>query len=326
MSLVRELWFVAPGSVEVRCSEPRQLEPGTVRARALASGVSQGTELLLFKGEGPVPFDPSLDAPGSATYPRRYGYAWVGEICEGPGQFPLGARVFALAPHGDEHLAEPAGFRLLPEQVPPARAVLAANLETAINVVWDGAVGLGDHVVVVGGGVVGLLAGYCARLAGARRVALVEPASRRRDVARRLGFDEAVPPEQAALLGPEADVVIEASGEPACLDLAIARARHEGVVAVASFYGQRVAPVALGSAFHRRRLTLRASQVSHLPPTRAAGWSFARRFELVCQLLRDPLLDVLLEPAVPFDAAPSTYERLVRAPGDQLQTVFGYAP
>jgi NADPH:quinone reductase-like Zn-dependent oxidoreductase len=326
MSLVRQLWFVAPGRVEVRRSEQQMLEPGTVRARALASGVSQGTELLLFKGEGPVPFDPSLDAPGSITYPRRYGYAWVGEIDEGSGALPRGARVFALAPHGDEHLAEPAGFRLLPEQVPPTRAVLAANLETAINVVWDGAVALGDCVIVVGGGVVGLLAGYCARLGGARQVALIEPASRRRDVARRLGFDEAVPPEQAAALGTEADVVIEASGNPACLDLAIARARHEGVVAVASFYGQRVAPVALGSEFHRRRLTLRASQVSHLPPRRAAAWSFTRRFELVCQLLQDPLLDVLLEPAVSFDAAATVYERLARAPGDQLQMVFGYGP
>jgi threonine dehydrogenase-like Zn-dependent dehydrogenase len=188
MTDVRELWFVAKGRVEVQRREPQLLEPGMVRARALASGISQGTEMLLFKGEGPVPFDPSLDAPGQATYPRRYGYAWVGEVCEGSGAIARGARVFALAPHGDEHLAEPGRFRLLPEQVPPPRAVLAANLETALTVVWDGAVALGDRVLVVGGGVVGLLAGYCARLGGARHVALVEPASRRRDVARRLGF------------------------------------------------------------------------------------------------------------------------------------------
>jgi NADPH:quinone reductase-like Zn-dependent oxidoreductase len=326
MSLVRELWFVAPGRVEVRRRQAQVLEPGLVRARALASGISQGTELLLFKGEGPEPFDPSLDAPGSPTYPRRYGYAWVGEVREGAGAFPPGARVFALAPHGDEHLAGPGSFRLLPEQVPPARAVLAANLETAVNVVWDGAVALGDRVIVIGGGMVGLLVGYCARLGGARHVALVEPATQRRDVARRLGFDDVVPPEQAAALGTDADVVIEASGNPACLDLAIARARHEGIVAVASFYGQRSAPVALGSEFHRRRLTLRASQVSHLPPTRAAAWSFTRRFELVCELLQDPRLDALLEPPTPFDAAPSAYDRLARAPGDQLQMVFDYAP
>lgn len=324
MSLARELWFVAPGRVELRLGERKPLAPGQFRARALVSGVSQGTELLLFKGEGPEPFDPSLDAPGALTYPRRYGYAWVGEVCEGPSA--LGTRVFALAPHGDEHVAAASSFRALPDGVPPERAVLAANLETALNVVWDAGVALGDRVVVVGGGVVGLLAGHCARLGGARHVALVEPAVRRRDAARRLGFDDAVPPEQAAALGTEADVVIEASGNPACLDLAIARARHEGVVAVASFYGQRVAAVSLGAEFHRRRLTLRASQVSHLPPARAAAWSFARRFELVCELLQQPLLDALLEPALPFGAAPTVYEKLAGAPGDSLQTVFSYAP
>ncbi len=326
MSLVRALWFTAPGRVELLCSERQPLEPGQVRARAISSGISQGTELLLFKGEGPEPFDPSLDAPGAPTYPRRYGYAWVGEVCEATSVLALGTRVFALAPHGDEHVAAVGSFRALPGGVPAERAVLAANLETAINVVWDAGVALGDRVVVVGGGVVGLLAGYCARLGGARQVLLVEPAARRRDAARRLGFDDAVPPEQAANLGTEADIVIEASGNPACLDLAIARARHEGVVAVASFYGQRTAAVALGSEFHRRRLTLRASQVSHLPPSRAAAWSFARRFELVCELLQQPLLDALLEPAAPFDAAASVYEKLAGAPGDSLQTVFSYAP
>jgi threonine dehydrogenase-like Zn-dependent dehydrogenase len=121
-----------------------------------------------------------------------------------------------------------------------------------------------------------------------------------------------------------ADVLIEASGNPACLDLAVRLARQEGVIVVASFYGQRVAPVAWGSDFHRRRLTLRASQVSRLPPSRSGGWSFARRFELVSELLQDAALDRLLDPVVPFAEAPATYARLARAPGDSLQTVFSY--
>jgi len=119
--------------------------------------------------------------------------------------------------------------------------------------------------------------------------------------------------------------VIEASGNPACLDQAVSLARDEGLIIVASFYGQRVAPVALGADFHRRRLTLRASQVSRLPPTRSVGWSFARRFALVTNLLKDPALDGLLERAVPFDEAPASYARLARAPGDGLQTLFQYA-
>src|SRR6185369_5043622 len=226
--------------------------------------VSQGTELLLYRGEGPTPFDPSLDASGAPTYPRRYGYAWVGEVVETQSAaHPLAARVFALVPHGDEHCLQAAQARLLPAHVPPARAVLAANLETAVNVVWDAQLGLGDDVVVIGGGVVGLLTGQLAKRSGASHVHLIEPSAPRRAAALALGFDTARSPDAVELTA--ADVVVEASGDPACLDLAISLARDEGSVVVASFYGARVAPVALGSEFHRRRLTLRSSQVSRLP-------------------------------------------------------------
>ncbi len=322
---MRELWFVGPQTVELRVGPaPRVLGSGQLRARAVASGISQGTELLLYRGEGPTPFDPSLDAPGAPTYPRRYGYAWVGEVVESlSDEHPLGSRVFALAPHGDEHCFDAERARRLPDGLPAERAVLAANLETAVNVVWDAGVALGDDVLVIGGGVVGLLAGYAARRGGATSVRLLEPSALRRQAALQLGFDAAFAPEQAILQ--PADVVIEASGNPACLDRAVALARDEGLIVVASFYGQRVAPVALGADFHRRRLTLRASQVSRLPPARSVGWSFARRFALVTDLLKDPALDALLERPVPFAEAPATYARLVRAPGDALQTLFHYA-
>jgi 2-desacetyl-2-hydroxyethyl bacteriochlorophyllide A dehydrogenase len=322
---LRELWFVGPQRVELRGGGVSPaLGSGQVRARALVSGISQGTELLLYRGEGPTPFDPSLDAPGAPTYPRRYGYAWVGEVVESKSDAHApGTRVFALAPHGDEHCFDAVQARPLPQAVPAERAVLAANLETAVNVVWDAGIALGDDVVVIGGGVVGLLAGYAARRGGARSVRLIEPSASRRQAASRLGFDQAVGPEQA-LAGP-ADVVIEASGNPACLDRAVSLARDEGLIVVASFYGQRVAPVGLGSDFHRRRLTLRASQVSRLPAARSVGWSFARRFALVTDLLKEPALDGLLERAVSFDEAPATYARLARAPSDALQTLFHYA-
>src|SRR6187402_2447985 len=252
MSALRELWFTAPGSVQLRAGTPAALVDGQVRVRALTSGISQGTELLLLQGEGPTPFDPSLDAPGAATYPRRYGYAWVGQIAEARGGvLAPGTRVFGLLAHGDEHCVPPSALRPLPDGVPAERAVLAANLETAVNVVWDAGVALGDDVLVIGGGVVGLLSGYLARLSGASRVRLLEPAPRRRAAALTLGFDAAFEPEQAPA-GAEADVVIEASGRPECLTAALGHARQEGVVTVASFYGQRVAPLALGNDFHRR--------------------------------------------------------------------------
>jgi 2-desacetyl-2-hydroxyethyl bacteriochlorophyllide A dehydrogenase len=319
----RELWFERPLAVTLRQGAGRALGPGEVRARALASGVSQGTELLLYRGEGPTPFDPSLDTEGAPTYPRRYGYAWVGELTESRHDaWRVGARVFALLPHGDEHTLPAERARALPEGVPATRAVLAANLETALTAIWDAALGLGDRVLVIGGGTVGLLTGLLARRAGAGRLALVEPSLKRREAALALGFDEALAPADHAARA-EADVVFEASGDPACLDRAVASARTEGTVVVLSFYGERRHPVALGSDFHRRRLRLCSSQVSAVPPSKAPRWSHARRFELVTALLADARLDGILEP-VAFDEAPAVYARLAADPGSALQVVFHY--
>jgi len=319
---VRELWFTGPQQVELRSSGRRELVEGELRISALFSGISQGTELLLYSGRGPTPFDPSLDPPGAPMYPRRYGYAWVGEVIESSSvDVPPGRRVFGLLSHGEEHCVPSGSLRVLPEGVPPERAVLAANLETAINVVWDAAVALGDDVVVLGGGVVGTLCAYAAQLSGAR-VRVIEPSPKRRAAALAMGIERVIAPGEAAAA--RADVVVEATGDPACLNRAIELARDEGVIVVASFYGERVAPVALGSEFHRRRLTLRASQVSRLPPSRASGWSLARRFGLVTRLLATPALDALLERPVPFDQAPAVYGRLFHAPSESLQCIFSY--
>jgi 2-desacetyl-2-hydroxyethyl bacteriochlorophyllide A dehydrogenase len=294
-----------------------------VLARALASGISQGTELLLYRGEGPTSFDPSLDAPGAPTYPRRYGYAWVGEVVaagDDAGVAP-GSRIFALAPHGDWHLLDASAVRVLDPHIPAARAVLAANLETAVTCIWDSGCSIGDQVVVLGGGVVGLLVGWLSASAGAR-VLLVEPSARRRAAAECLDLRAVGPGVDPRA---DADVVFEATGDPAVLARAIAHARPEGTIVVASFYGARAAPVPLGAEFHRRRLTLRASQVSSIPPSMSARWSLQRRFELVTSLLHESVLDALLDPVVAFDDAPAAYARLREAPGDALQVVFGYA-
>jgi len=321
----RELWFIAPERVEIRSgAELGPVEPGKVRARALASGVSQGTEVLLYRGEGPTPFDPSFDPPGTPTYPRRYGYAWVGQIVDSEADgLPVGSRLFALAPHGDEHILDARHVRLLPGSLPVERATLAANLETAVTVIWDAEVALGDNVAVVGGGIVGLLCGWLARRGGAGRVRLIEPSPRRRKAALALGIDEAVAPEHDVPLAEE-DVVIEATGDPASLDRAISLAARDAKVVVASFYGERKSPVALGAAFHRRRLELKASQVSQIPPRKTARWTMARRFELVLELLHDGRLDALLDPPIAFGQAPSAYARLSADPGGTVHTVFSY--
>jgi 2-desacetyl-2-hydroxyethyl bacteriochlorophyllide A dehydrogenase len=318
----RELWFTAARRVEVRSAELPRLESGQILVRALASGISQGTELLLYRGEGPTPFDPSLGTEG--TYPCRYGYASVGVVEAGDGAgagLDPGTLVFALAPHGSHHALDAARVRVLDPVIGAHRGVLAASLETAVTCVWDSEAALGDEVVVLGAGVVGLLVAWLLVRSGCR-VRVVEPSATRRERARAFGA-QAVSPD-ADPPAADADVVVEATGTPNALDRAIAHARCEATIVVASFYGARRAAIDLGSEFHRRRLVLRASQVSQVPIRQSRRWSLQRRFDLVRQLLLEAELDQLLTRIVPFDDAPSTYAELDRAPGDAVQTVFTY--
>jgi threonine dehydrogenase-like Zn-dependent dehydrogenase len=170
---------------------------------------------------------------------------------------------------------------------------------------------------------VGLLSGWLARRAGAARVRLIEPTARRRSAALVLGMDDAITPDADEPLA-NADVVIEATGNPASLDRAVAHAARDATVVAASFYGERRSAIDLGSAFHRRRLRLKASQVSHIPPEKSARWTAARRFALVLELLEDARLDALVDCVVPFDDAPGAYARLAADPGGSIQTVFSY--
>jgi 2-desacetyl-2-hydroxyethyl bacteriochlorophyllide A dehydrogenase len=295
-----------------------------VLARALASGVSQGTELVLYRGEARAPFDPSLEPPGTPVYPRRYGYAWIGEVValgaglEGP---PAGTRVFALAPHGDFHALDAPTLRPLDPALPAHRAVLAASLETAVTCTWDAGASVGDTAVILGGGVIGLLVAYLMSRGGSR-VRLVEPSERRRAIAAAWGV-AALHPDEDRPRG-DADVVVEATGDPAVLDRAMVHAAHEATIVVASFYGARTAPIGLGAEFHRRRLLLRSTQVSTIPGARVARWTPARRFDVVRDLLCDARLDDLLDAPVSFASAADVYARLDRSPGDAGQTVFVY--
>jgi 2-desacetyl-2-hydroxyethyl bacteriochlorophyllide A dehydrogenase len=322
VSNCRELWFTGVRRIEVRTTALPPIGSGQVLVRTLASGISQGTELLLYRGEGPTPFDPSLGTDG--TYPCRYGYASVGVVEAGDGEgtgLQPGTLVFALAPHGSHHALDPARLRVLDPSTPAHRAVLAANLETALTCIWDSDVALGDEVVVLGAGVVGLLVTWLLVRSGCR-VRVVEPSAIRRERARALGAQ--VVSLDADRPAADADVVVEATGSPSALDRAIAHARDEATVVVASFYGARRAAIDLGSEFHRRRLVLRASQVSQIPLRQSRRWSLDRRFELVRQLLLEAELDELLTHIVPFDAAPQTYAELDRAPGDAVQIIFTY--
>lgn len=314
----KELWFVGPNQVELRDKPPQSVPPGHVRVLGLYSAVSHGTEGLLVTGLGPSAFDPSLDAPAQATYPRRYGYAWVGRV-QTPGEH-CGALVFALQPHGTTQVLDATQLRRLPPPLPPLRATLAAAMETALNAVWDAELKVGERVVVFGAGTIGLLVSHVASISGAR-VTVVEPCLDRHETARQLGVTSVV--ASADDLDDTFDAAFEATGEPRVLDRAIACCGSEARVVVVSFYGAKSAPVLLGDRFHRRRLRLISSQVSTIPSVLRSRFDFTRRFDVVCHLLEDPRLDALTQHVVPFEEAVAAYARLTQGNG-LPQIIFEY--
>jgi threonine dehydrogenase-like Zn-dependent dehydrogenase len=315
----RTLWFERPGVAALRREPLREPGPGEVRVRALCSGVSAGTERLVLLGRVPEAARAIMALPamrGGFELPVAYGYATVGLVeAVGPGVSGerLGERVFVLHPHQDVLVVPALALRPLPAGPPAERLVLAANLETAINVVWDAEVGLGDRVVVTGLGVVGLLVTWLARRAGASVVVGIDRDPARAALGVALGATAAAASTEATALDVEAaDVLIEASGSPALLAALLASAGPEARVVVASWYGDALVGLPLGGRFHPHRVTLRSSQVGNLDPRRRARWTFERRWALAGELLADAALDGLIAPSVPLSLAPALYDELAR--------------
>jgi threonine dehydrogenase-like Zn-dependent dehydrogenase len=307
----RQFWIRGPGRGEIRSAGVPRRKEDEVLVRALYSGISRGTESLVFRGEVPPSQYQAMRAPfqeGDFPGPVKYGYSSVGEVLEAPERLSalVGRHVFCLYPH-QEHYSVPAGaVTALPPGVPPGRAVLAANLETAVNAVWDGAPSVGDRIVVIGGGVVGLLVAWlCRQLPGAR-VTVVDPDPSRAVPARALGVEHSTTPPEGA----SADLVVHASGAAEGLAAALAVANIEATVLELSWYGNRSVPLPLGENFHARRITLRSSQVGRIPPLRLPRWSPARRLALALELLRDASLDALISGESELDELPEVMSRL----------------
>jgi threonine dehydrogenase-like Zn-dependent dehydrogenase len=296
--IAEALWYSGPGQAEIR--EETLATPGAdeVRVRALYGAISRGTEALVFAGRVPESEFERMRAPfmaGHFPFPVKYGYATVGRIEGGP-EHLLGRMVFTLHPHQDLFNIPASAVAMLPENVPPQRAVLAANMETALNAVWDAAPGPADRIAVVGAGVVGSLFAYlCGRLPGAE-VTLVDINPARAELAQALGVDFAKP---EAAKG-ECDLVVHASGNPAGLGTALALAGEEATVLELSWYGDTTVAATLGGAFHSRRLRLVSSQVGRIAPSHRPRWTYGRRLAAALALLADPRLDALLAPAIAF--------------------------
>lgn len=316
MPTARSFWISAPGHGEIVSAELPRRQAGEVLVRTTCSGISRGTEALVFRGAVPPSQRAAMRAPfqeGEFPAPVKYGYSSVGVVEEGPERL-RGRTVFCLYPHQDRYCVPAAAVHLVPARVPPSRAVLAANMETAVNVVWDARPGPGDEIVVVGGGVVGLLvATLCRDLPGAQ-VTVVDPNRARAAVAVALGLEYSPDPPAGAT----ADLVIHASGHPDGLRAALALAGREATIVEASWYGTAQVPLPLGEAFHARRLTIRSSQVGQVPPDRAPRWSRGRRLELALALLDDARLDALVTGESAFDELPAVMAMLAAQPGDTL--------
>jgi threonine dehydrogenase-like Zn-dependent dehydrogenase len=318
----RALWSVAPGRAEIRPAAAPDPEPGWVRVRALVSGISRGTESLVFHGKVPESEWQRMRAPfqeGEFSFPLKYGYAMAGAIEAGPPEW-IGQRVLCLHPHQTHFTLPIDAVFPIPDEVPTERAVLAPQIETALNATWDAAPRIGDRIAVVGAGVIGCLTAYLvARLPGTQ-VTLIDRDPGRRLVAEALGIgfatlDEALP-EQC-------DLVFHASGTAEGLDLALGLAGFEATVIELSWYGAQPLSIVLGGAFHSQRLTLRSSQVGHVAPERRARWNGERRLNLALSLTSDQKLAILVGDEVPFEALPDRLPALLGKTG-ALCTLIRY--
>jgi len=318
----RGFWVLEPGLGGVRTALLPPPGEDEVQIRTLFSGISRGTESLVFRGEVPGSQYGLMRAPfqeGEFPGPLKYGYMNVGRVEVdaaplGGRESLLGATVFCLFPHQDRYVVPAKAVVRVPEGVPAERAVLAANLETALNAVWDGGVLPGDRVAVVGAGVVGLLIGWiCSGIPGTEVVAL-DPDGSREGPARGLGMDFRGGTGGAPEAPGEgwADVVFHTSGSGEGARSALELAGTESVVVEVSWYGTRTVPLPLGEGFHSRRLTLRSSQVGRLPPGRAARWTHGRRMALALDLLHSDALDVLVTGESTLDELPEVMARLAR--------------
>ncbi|MET7983127.1 MULTISPECIES: zinc-binding alcohol dehydrogenase [unclassified Streptomyces] len=304
----RAFWLASPGHGELRDVTLDAPTEGEVLVRTLYSGVSRGTETLVFRGGVPENQHTSMRAPfqdGDFPAPVKYGYLSVGRVEEGPAHL-LGRTVFCLYPHQTRYVVPVSAVTVVPESVPASRAILAGTVETAVNALWDATPLIGDRIAVVGGGMVGCsVAALLARFPGVR-VQLVDADPARAAVARALGVDFALPKDAEG----ELDLVVHASATEAGLGLSLGLLAHEGTVVELSWYGDRRVALPLGEAFHSRRLTLRGSQVGSVSPSGRAGRTYADRLALALELLADPAFDALITGECSFGELPDAMGKL----------------
>lgn len=315
-------WIFGPGQGALRSEAIKTPAADEVLVRTLASGISRGTEALVFQGLVPPSQHEKMRAPfqeGAFTFPLKYGYASVGQVMEGPPAL-RGGRVFCLHPHQDRYVVPADAVVPVPDAVPTGRAVLAANMETALNALWDAPPRLGDRIAVIGCGVVGALVACLAADVPGTWVEMIDVNPAKAALARALDLPFASPD---AVSG-DADLVIHASGHPDGLRTALEIAGFEATVLDLSWYGDRPVTLPLGENFHSRRLKLISSQVGAVAPAMRGRWSHRDRLSLALGLLADELFDALLMPPKHFSQLPSIMSNLVNGDDDVMCQLITY--
>jgi 2-desacetyl-2-hydroxyethyl bacteriochlorophyllide A dehydrogenase len=309
----RAFWLRSPGQGEIRSATLPDPGSDEVLVRTRYTGISRGTETLVFAGRVPASQYAAMRAPfqeGEFPGPVKYGYLSVGVVTDGSRGL-IGRTVFCLYPHQTMYVVPASAVIPVPDGVPPARAVLAGTVETAVNALWDAAPLVGDRITVVGAGMVGCsVARLAARIPGVR-VQLVDSDPARAGVAEALGVEFALPAEAAT----GRDLVVHASATSAGLQRSLDLLAPEGTVIELSWYGDREVNLSLGGEFHSRRLTIRSSQVGTVSPARQGRRTFADRLALALELLRDPVFDALITGESRFDQLPDVLARM--AAGEQ---------
>ena len=304
----KAFWLRAPGRGEIRPVALPDPGPDDVVVRALVSGISRGSEMLVFEGGVPPGQYDAMRAPfqeGDFPGPVKYGYLNVGQVEQGPAEL-CGRTVFCLYPHQSAYVVPTRAVTVVPEGVPPARAVLTGTVETAVNVLWDAAPLVGDRVAVVGAGMVGCCVARLLSRFPAVEVVLVDVNPSRAEVAAAFGLRFALPEDAV----PGCDLVVHASATSGGLQRSLELLAPEGTVIDVSWYGDNEVRLSLGGAFHSRRLAIRASQVGTISPARRGRRTPSERLALALELLEDPAFDVLLTGASPFAELPDVMTAL----------------
>jgi 2-desacetyl-2-hydroxyethyl bacteriochlorophyllide A dehydrogenase len=333
-TLATQLWFSAPEQIELRHELLSTPGSNQVLVQAECSAISAGTEMLVYRGQ--IPDDISLDSTiaalqKKANYPLQYGYASVGKIISIGTNVDskwLNQRVFAFQPHASHFICDTNSFIAVPDDITAENAVFLANMETAVNLIQDGNPQIGEKVVVLGLGVVGLLLTSLLMRFPLAGLYGVDAIATRREVAKKFGMQQIVSPAEInkiqTQLNNTADLIYEVSGSPVALNSAIDLGGFTSRIVIGSWYGDKTAAIELGGKAHRNRLQIITSQVSSIAPQLTGRWNKTRRFDLTWEMIRQTQPAALISHRTALTDSEKIYQLIDQQPADILQAIFCY--